>query len=63
MESEHNVNAEAGETVNAVVTRNVYKNYGDVEALRDFVLKELKSIASVSETTTMLILESVKSTQ
>ena len=33
----------------------------DVGALRDFVLKELKSIQSVSETTTMLILETVKS--
>lgn len=32
----------------------------DVEALRNFVLKELKDIPSVSETTTMLILESVK---
>ena len=35
----------------------------DVGALRDFVLKELKSIPSVSETTTMLILETVKSSQ
>ena len=34
----------------------------DVEALRDFVLKELKAIPSVSETSTMLILDSVKTT-
>lgn len=32
----------------------------DVEALRDFVLKELKAIPSVSETSTMLILDVVK---
>ncbi len=34
----------------------------DVEALRDFVLKELKAIPSVSETSTMLILDVAKST-
>ena len=34
----------------------------DVEALRDFVLKELKTIACVSETSTMLILDIAKST-
>lgn len=34
----------------------------DVEALRNFVLKELKNIPSVSETTTMLVLDTVKST-
>ena len=33
----------------------------DVEALRDFVLKELKAIPSVSETSTMLILDVAKS--
>ena len=33
----------------------------DVEALRDFVLKELKAIPCVYETSTMLILDSVKS--
>lgn len=33
----------------------------DVEALRDFVLTELKSIPGVSETSTMLILDRVKS--
>lgn len=32
----------------------------DVEALRDFVLKELKAIPSVAETSTMLILDTVK---
>ena len=32
----------------------------DVEALRDFVLKELKAIPSVAETSTMLILDIVK---
>lgn len=34
----------------------------DVEALRHFVLQELKAIPSVSETTTMLILDVAKST-
>lgn len=34
----------------------------NVEELRNFVLKELKNIPSVSETTTMLILGSVKQT-
>ncbi|MDB9809963.1 Lrp/AsnC family transcriptional regulator [Planktomarina temperata] len=34
----------------------------DVEALKDFVLEKLKTIPCVSETTTMLILETVKST-
>lgn len=34
----------------------------DVEALRDFVLKELKAIPCVSETSTMLILDVAKST-
>ncbi|MEP5155066.1 Lrp/AsnC family transcriptional regulator [Planktotalea sp.] len=34
----------------------------NVEALRDFVLKELKAIPSVSETATMLILDVPKST-
>ncbi|WP_136440970.1 Lrp/AsnC family transcriptional regulator [Pacificoceanicola onchidii] len=34
----------------------------DVEALRDFVLKELKAIPSVAETSTMLILDVAKST-
>lgn len=34
----------------------------DVEALRDLVLKELKAIPSVSETSTMLILDVAKST-
>lgn len=34
----------------------------NVEELRNFVLKELKNIPSVSETTTMLILGSVKDT-
>ena len=34
----------------------------DVEALRDFVLKELKAIPCVSETWTMLILDVAKST-
>lgn len=34
----------------------------DVEALRDFVLTKLKRIPHVAETTTMLILESTKST-
>ena len=33
----------------------------DVEALKDFVLAKLKSLPCVSETTTMLILETVKS--
>lgn len=33
----------------------------NVESLRDFVLTRLKSIPAVSETTTMLILETVKS--
>ncbi len=33
----------------------------DVEALKDFVLAKLKTIPCVSETTTMLILETVKS--
>lgn len=33
----------------------------DVEALRDFVLKELKAIPCVSETSTMLILDVAKS--
>ena len=33
----------------------------DVEALKDFVLKELKTIPSVSETSTMLVLDVVKS--
>lgn len=33
----------------------------DVEALKDFVLEKLKTIPCVSETTTMLILETVKS--
>ena len=33
----------------------------DTEALRDFVLKELKAIPSVSETSTTLILDVVKS--
>ncbi len=32
----------------------------DVEALRDFVLQELRAISCVSETSTMLILDSVK---
>ena len=32
----------------------------NVEALRDFVLKELKAIPSVAETSTMLILDTVK---
>lgn len=32
----------------------------DVESLRDFVLKELKTIPSVSETSTMLILDVAK---
>ena len=32
----------------------------DVEALRDFVLKELKAIPNVVETSTMLILDTVK---
>jgi Lrp/AsnC family leucine-responsive transcriptional regulator len=35
----------------------------DVEALKDFVLTKLKAIPSLSETTTMLILETVKSTE
>lgn len=35
----------------------------DVEALKKFVLTKLKAIPSVSETTTMLILETVKSTE
>ena len=34
----------------------------DVDALKDFVLAKLKSISCVSETTTLLILENVKST-
>ena len=33
----------------------------DVEALKEFVLKELKTIPSVSETSTMLVLDVVKS--
>jgi Lrp/AsnC family leucine-responsive transcriptional regulator len=35
----------------------------DVEALRDFVLKELKAIPSVAETSTMLILDTVKTSK
>lgn len=35
----------------------------DVEALKDFVLTKLKTIPCVSETTTMLILETVKMTE
>jgi Lrp/AsnC family leucine-responsive transcriptional regulator len=35
----------------------------DVEALKDFVLTKLKAIPSLSETTTMLIFETVKSTE
>jgi Lrp/AsnC family leucine-responsive transcriptional regulator len=35
----------------------------DVEALRDFVLKELKAIPSVAETSTMLILDTVKASK
>ena len=34
----------------------------DVQALRDFVLKELKTIPCVSDTSTMLILDEAKST-
>jgi Lrp/AsnC family leucine-responsive transcriptional regulator len=35
----------------------------DVEALKEFVLTKLKAIPCVSETTTMLILETVKSSR
>ena len=35
----------------------------DVEALRDFVLQELKAITSVAETSTMLILDTVKASK
>lgn len=35
----------------------------DVEALRDFVLTQLKNIPCVSETSTMLILDTVKRTE
>ncbi|WP_299356885.1 Lrp/AsnC family transcriptional regulator [uncultured Shimia sp.] len=35
----------------------------DVDALKEFVLSKLKNVPCVSETTTMLILETVKSTE